>query len=64
MAGRLAGEVLQLNGDAEGVDPWNFFPLPRCMFYIVNRFVGLLASSFLSVPMEQLGSHWTDFHEI
>jgi len=24
----------------------------------------LLASPFLSVRMEQLGSHWTDFHEI
>ena len=24
----------------------------------------LLASSCLSVRMEQLGSHWTDFHEI
>jgi hypothetical protein len=24
----------------------------------------LLASSYLSFRMEQLGSHWTDFHEI
>ena len=63
-AGRLAGEAMQLNRDAEGVDPWNFLPLPQYIFYIVNRFVGLLASSCLSVPMEQLGSHWTDFYEI
>ena len=38
--------------------------VPQYIFYIVNRFVGLLASSCLSVPLEQLGSHWTDFHEI
>jgi hypothetical protein len=63
-AGRLAREDLQLNRDAEGVDPWNFFPLPQYIFYIVNRFVGLLASSCLYVPMEQLGFHWADFHEI
>jgi hypothetical protein len=30
----------------------------------VNRLVGLLASSCLSVGMAQFGSHWTDFHEI
>jgi hypothetical protein len=63
-AGRPAGEDLQLNRDAEGVDPWNLFPLPQYTFYIVNRFVGQLASFCLSVPMEQLGSYWTDFREI
>jgi hypothetical protein len=48
-AGRLAGKALQLNRDAEGVDPWNFFPLPQYVFCIVNRSVELLTSSYLSV---------------
>jgi len=33
----------------------------RCSQFYEQR---LLASSRLSVRMEQLGSHWTDFHEI
>jgi len=32
--------------------------------FVKNGEKRLLASSCLSVRMEQLGAHWTDFHEI
>jgi hypothetical protein len=34
-AGRLAGEDLQLNRDAEGVDPWNLFLLSQYIFIFI-----------------------------
>jgi len=49
---------------------WNFFKYlysaTCCRFLVVSNNCErwLLASSRLSLHMEQLGSHWTDFHEI
>jgi len=41
-----------------------FLDLYICIFCILGAFAKLLSSSCLSVSMEQLGFHVTDFYEI